>query len=724
MEQAEFTREEVRIKLRDKMFDLQKPLQPTKYAGSNALPSGLEGVSDIKGKPKPVCYGQVYNVPAVCVNTSKLIFQVAAVLAGSACNSVDAVYDRGIALDAGLPVTSETGGINADIGGSIVVYDIAYGNGLYVIVGSDGANNARIVTSTDGGTWTARTHNFPAGDYPIYVAFVNGVFLAGGTGGKLSTSTDGETWTARTTGHSNTISSLGYGNGIYLMGASGGTLYSSTDLATWTSRTSGFTVLESVQSIAYGNGIWIIGGGNDSHFLRYSTNGTTGWTDIDSPFNATDTDNVTALTYQRGYFIAASDAGKIATSPDGPNWTQRFTGVENNPNLFFGQKKLVFVGGRWIWASGGGAFHQSYDEGVTWTRTPTGIANSFSSIATNGTDFVAIAQSDVVVTPGAVGTYANATDLEDDSLAPIPGTYKTYAAGGYFRLGSSPAGTVTADLTQGASSSDRTAAQVFKNLLTRAGFSSSDYAAADITALDTQNSSVIGYWTDEETTFADALDEVASSVGAWWGPDKNGIYRIKQFGEIPAGADYSLTANDMIKPLERVQTQDQGKGIPVFASIVRYLKNHTVQTTDLAAGVEDTRKAIVGKEWREASYTDSTVQTRNLLAEQIEEDSLLIDETSATSEATRRQKLRGRKRDRYVLTVPGNSDTERIDLGETVRITHARYGLSGGASFRVISVEPDAKSRSITLGVWGPHAPPNSGGVAIAPTLSGTGTVT
>lgn len=65
------------------------------YAGDNALPDGLEGTEDdIEGKVKPRVYGDVSNISAVPVNTSKLIYQASS---KDDCLIV-AVYDDGVRL--------------------------------------------------------------------------------------------------------------------------------------------------------------------------------------------------------------------------------------------------------------------------------------------------------------------------------------------------------------------------------------------------------------------------------------------------------------------------------------------------------------------------------------------------------------------------------------------------------------------------------------------------
>lgn len=83
------------LRLRDRQAVLAQPLQPTKYAGTNALPAGVEGVAgDIKGKEKPSCWGRCYHVPAICVNTTKRIYQVHS----GAVQAIDAVYEGGAAV--------------------------------------------------------------------------------------------------------------------------------------------------------------------------------------------------------------------------------------------------------------------------------------------------------------------------------------------------------------------------------------------------------------------------------------------------------------------------------------------------------------------------------------------------------------------------------------------------------------------------------------------------
>src|SRR5688572_20380769 len=73
---------------------------------------------------------------------------------------------------------------------------VAYGNGSYVAVSSDGSN--RVMTSPDGITWTTRTA--AEANWWNAVTYGNGQFVAVGLTGtnRVMTSPDGITWTTRT----------------------------------------------------------------------------------------------------------------------------------------------------------------------------------------------------------------------------------------------------------------------------------------------------------------------------------------------------------------------------------------------------------------------------------------------------------------------------------------------------------------------------------------------
>lgn len=113
------------------------------------------------------------------------------------------------------------------------------------------------------------------------------------------------------------------------------------------------------------------------------------------------------------------------------------------------------------------------------------------------------------------------------------------------------------------------------------------------------------------------------------------------------------------------------------------------------------RRGFLAGEWSAVQASDAAVLTANLLAPQLEEETLLVSSANAQTEATRRQVLRGVHRDRFESVVPLDASTVTIDLGDVVKLTHARFGLTGGRKFVVIGVEPNATEGTLTLNLWG-----------------------
>jgi len=177
--------------------------------------------------------------------------------------------------------------------------------------------------------------------------------------------------------------------------------------------------------------------------------------------------------------------------------------------------------------------------------------------------------------------YADLTAMQ--SVAPDPGTYRVCPVIGCFRLGSSASGQLTADVVEGATPADRTAAQVAKRIAQRV-ISTGDITAADVAALDVANCSEVGIYMSEETTTMAALDQVLGSVGAWYGFDQGLMLGMAQF-TAPAGEpEVTLTDADCLS-IDRVASSDPGRGISPYQVSLTYNKNYTMQTSDLAGNL-------------------------------------------------------------------------------------------------------------------------------------------
>lgn len=176
--------------------------------------------------------------------------------------------------------------------------------------------------------------------------------------------------------------------------------------------------------------------------------------------------------------------------------------------------------------------------------------------------------------------YSSQADMEANQ--PAPGYYRCWLAGGMFRLGSSPIGQITCDAVQGTNAAARTVAQISKLVALRV-LTAGDLVDQDFTDLDTLNSSVVGISIKEETTIGAVLDELLNSIGGWYGFDSSNKMNVGRL-DAPSGTPtLSLTKYEIID-IERLATQDEGRGLPAYKVNLNYDKNYTVQDSGSLAG--------------------------------------------------------------------------------------------------------------------------------------------
>lgn len=115
-QQVEVSWSRVTVRLRDRLELLRRPLQATTYAGTT-IAGGMneaEGqAEDLKGRVKPLLFGEGLNVPAIAANSFDLIYQVN----DGPVQSIDAVYDAGVPLTFAADHASITALRNAAIQG-------------------------------------------------------------------------------------------------------------------------------------------------------------------------------------------------------------------------------------------------------------------------------------------------------------------------------------------------------------------------------------------------------------------------------------------------------------------------------------------------------------------------------------------------------------------------------------------------------------------------------
>jgi hypothetical protein len=299
------------------------------------------------------------------------------------------------------------------------------------------------------------------------------------------------------------------------------------------------------------------------------------------------------------------------------------------------------------------------------------------------------------LTAGAA--YSSQSDMETN--APSAGQYRVWLAGGMFRLGSAPVGQITCDAVQGATSSNRTAAQVAKQTLLDAGIASGDISSSDVTALDTATSAEVGLWVNDANTARAALDTVLGSVGGWWGVDRLGQFRMARL-DAPSGSPVAtLTEVEIIK-IDRIASADAA--IPVWRVNLGYQPFATTQTSDLAGAVTAARRGELAEPYRKVTASDSSVQTLHPLAETMDIETAISSAAAAQTEADRLLALYKVRRDTLSLRVALDASlAAAIDLGAVVSVQVPRYGYDSGRLMRVTSIRTDLRGGVLDLTLWG-----------------------
>ncbi len=314
----------------------------------------------------------------------------------------------------------------------------------------------------------------------------------------------------------------------------------------------------------------------------------------------------------------------------------------------------------------------------------------------------AIYDGGVALTAGA--TYASQADME--ATAPSAGQYRAWLSGGMIRLGSSPVYGITADCTAD-SAANSTAAQLIKALALARGIDAGDISSADVSALDTANSAVLGYYLDDSTTTLDIMDACARSVGAWYGFDRSGVLRMARVampsGTVGVGA-LPVVARWNTQSLESVPS---GEDVPTGTVRAKYARYWRTQSQgDLSTSATAAQVSDLGQAYRiaEATATISpNPHKRTLVAER---ETILTASADASTEATRLAAFSDapRRTHRASGVSMADPDLDGLDIGDEVELRWDRFGMgdSTGTARLVIGITEDVIAQRADLLLWGP----------------------
>lgn len=290
--------------------------------------------------------------------------------------------------------------------------------------------------------------------------------------------------------------------------------------------------------------------------------------------------------------------------------------------------------------------------------------------------------------------YSNQADMEAN--APGAGIWRACPSLGCFRLGSASFGQVSCSVVEKWAYLSNTAAGLIQRILAEKGYTSSDWVAADFTILNQANAGSVGVIVDGGETVTSLLDRICQSIGAWWGFDALGRFRVARF-EAPAGSPVATFTDADLIDIERQPDAQPAQWRTTLKADI----NYAVQDRKSLAGVvPEDRAAWFEKDSRDQKTESAALKTSRLLAEESTVDTSLNGIATALAESARRQALYAVRRDVVTLTV-ANPDNRfaAIDLGSVVSVTGTLY--PAGRLFRVTSIGVDYQRSTLDLTLWG-----------------------
>jgi len=357
----------------------------------------------------------------------------------------------------------------------------------------------------DGTTWTARSAT--EASFWSSVTFGNGTFVAVSVSGtnRVMTSTDGITWTARSVPAS-TWTSVTYGNGLFVAVAGFGTdrIMTSPDGVTWTSRGSS---TDSWSGITYGNSVFVAVGAGSTNRVMTSTDGIT-WTNRSIPTSSSGA-QWKSVTWGNNKFVAISYTGfndRVMTSPDGVTWTYaqaihngNWSSIAYGNNLFVATASNPGMSSDYVMTS---------SDGITWTPRTAAAAVSWNAVVYGGGKFVAVASSGsnrvMTSTDGITWTGHSAADASDWSSV-------TYGNGVYVAIATNGSGASV--MTSGAlvAPTTTTIAPATTTTAPTTTAPTTTASATTTTTMPTQTESIPGVTVTDTKIYSRPPESVASS---------------------------------------------------------------------------------------------------------------------------------------------------------------------------------------------------------------------
>ena len=224
-------------------------------------------------------------------------------------------------------------------------------------------------------------------------------------------------------------------------------------------------------------------------------------------------------------------------------------------------------------------------------------------------------------------------------------------------------------------------------------FTLADLDLVNLATFDAAHPQLVGLYVSDRTNQAQAIQQLAASVGAQAVMSRTGQLRLVQIALPAAGVPVEIGPEHMrLDSLRAVQR------LPVVAAVkIAFDRNYTVQAS-LTTSIPPAHADLYATEWLTETAVDSVVKARYRLTDdppQIE--TCLKTNADAQAEAARRLALS--KVQRTIYEFDGEPEMMMLELGQPVVLRDDRFGLQAGMPGVVVLLSHQWLAGRVTVGV-------------------------
>ncbi|MDN2710597.1 hypothetical protein O0880_14320 [Janthinobacterium sp. SUN118] len=224
-------------------------------------------------------------------------------------------------------------------------------------------------------------------------------------------------------------------------------------------------------------------------------------------------------------------------------------------------------------------------------------------------------------------------------------------------------------------------------------FTAADLDLVNLAAFDAAHPQLVGLYVADRTNQAQAIQQLASSVGAQALMSRTGKLRLIQIALPAAGVPVEIGPDQMLEgslhPSQRLAV--------VAAVKIGYDRNWTVQA-NLTTSIPPAHADLYATEWLTETVVDEAVKARYRLTDDPPQvDTCLKTTEDARAEAARRLALH--KVQRTIYEFDGEPEMMLLELGQPVVLRDSRFGLQDGVPGVVVTLSPSWLTGRVTVGV-------------------------